>query len=150
MAMLVQSKSITKQIATPSVVEEESGDVNEIDKLQAHGINVADINKLKTAGLCTVLSVLQSTKKELCNVKGLSEAKVEKLLEAAAKIELVNKFVSGNELLKKRANVLKLTTGSTEFDKMLGGGIESLSITELFGENRTGLFDKNTFKVHVL
>ena len=31
---------------------------NEIDQLQQHGINMADINKLKQAGLTTVLSVL--------------------------------------------------------------------------------------------
>ena len=31
---------------------------HEIDKLEQHGINVADINKLKASGLCTVLSVM--------------------------------------------------------------------------------------------
>jgi hypothetical protein len=31
---------------------------NEIDQLQEHGINMADITKLKQAGLTTVLSIL--------------------------------------------------------------------------------------------
>lgn len=31
---------------------------NEIDKLEMHGINAADIGKLKAGGLCTVLAVL--------------------------------------------------------------------------------------------
>lgn len=31
---------------------------NEIDRLEQQGINAADIGKLKSAGLCTVLSVL--------------------------------------------------------------------------------------------
>lgn len=31
---------------------------NEIDKLEQHGINMGDINKLKAAGICTVLAVL--------------------------------------------------------------------------------------------
>lgn len=31
---------------------------NEIDKLEQLGINAADIGKLKSAGLCTVLSVM--------------------------------------------------------------------------------------------
>ena len=30
----------------------------QIDKLEQHGINVADINKLKQAGICTVMAVL--------------------------------------------------------------------------------------------
>lgn len=33
---------------------------------------------------------------------------------------------------------LQLTTGSKELDKLLGGGIETGSITEIFGEFRTG------------
>lgn len=68
---------------------------------------------------------------------------MEKLLEAAAKVELVHKFMSGSQLLKKRANVLRLTTGSQQLDKLLGGGVESLSITEMFGENRTGMPAEN-------
>lgn len=31
---------------------------NQIDMLESHGINAADIGKLKSGGLCTVLSVL--------------------------------------------------------------------------------------------
>jgi DNA repair protein RAD51 len=31
-----------------------------------------------------------------------------------------------------------ITTGSSEFDKILNGGIESHSITEIYGEFRTG------------
>lgn len=36
------------------------------------------------------------------------------------------------------AGPLQLTTGSKELDKLLGGGIETGSITEIFGEFRTG------------
>lgn len=39
---------------------------------------------------------------------------------------------------EKRKNIIKITTGSTSFDSILGGGIETSSITELFGEFRTG------------
>jgi hypothetical protein len=38
--------------------EEEEKAYTQIDKLEAHGINMADINKLKGAGICTVLAVL--------------------------------------------------------------------------------------------
>ena len=38
----------------------------------------------------------------------------------------------------KRQNVFRLSTGSVELDKLLGGGLESMSITEAFGEFRTG------------
>jgi RecA/RadA recombinase len=41
-------------------------------------------------------------------------------------------------MLAKRQEVIKLTTGSTALDELLGGGIETMSITEAFGEFRTG------------
>ena len=34
--------------------------------------------------------------------------------------------------------MIQVTTGSNELNKILGGGIETASITELFGEFRTG------------
>jgi len=40
--------------------------------------------------------------------------------------------------IKKRQEIIQITTGSTELDKLLGGGIETGSITELFGEFRSG------------
>lgn len=38
----------------------------------------------------------------------------------------------------KRAELISLTTGSKELDKLLQGGIETGSITEMFGEFRCG------------
>jgi meiotic recombination protein DMC1 len=40
--------------------------------------------------------------------------------------------------LEKRKNIIRLTTGSEKLNELLGGGIESQSITEVFGEFRTG------------
>ena len=39
---------------------------------------------------------------------------------------------------EKRRQVIRITTGSKALDAILGGGIETSSITELFGEFRTG------------
>ena len=39
---------------------------------------------------------------------------------------------------EKRKSIFRIGTGSKEFDKLLGGGVESMSITEVFGEFRTG------------
>jgi meiotic recombination protein DMC1 len=116
---------------------EEEHAFNEIDRLQAYGINVADLNKLRSAGLCTVLGVLMTTRKDLINIKGLSDGKVDKILEAAAKVESAT-FMTGNELQQRRTQVFRLSTGSPALDQLLGGGVESMSITEAFGEFRSG------------
>ena len=70
------------------VDEEESLSATPIDKLQDYGINAGDINKLKSAGICTVKGLLMVTKKELLNIKGISEQKIEKMIEAAQKTEV--------------------------------------------------------------
>ena len=47
--------------------------------MQEFGIPAADIKKLKEGGVNTVDYLAHATKKELCAIKGLSEAKVAKL-----------------------------------------------------------------------
>uniref|UniRef100_A0A8C6VU59 G1 to S phase transition 2 n=1 Tax=Nothobranchius furzeri TaxID=105023 RepID=A0A8C6VU59_NOTFU len=98
---------------------------------------MADIKKLKSVGICTVKGIQMTTRKALCNIKGLSEAKVEKIKEAAGKMLNVG-FLTAFEYSAKRKQVFHVTTGSQEFDKLLGGGVESMAITEAFGEFRTG------------
>jgi len=109
-----------------------------LDVLQNHGINVSDLNKLKTGGCFTVESLLMRTKKELSAIKGLSEAKIDKLMEAVHKVKPISTFMTANAALQRRSEVVKITTGSSQFDTLLGGGIETISVTELFGEFRKG------------
>ena len=47
-------------------------------------------------------------------------------------------FVTASEYRIKREDVVRISTGSSELDGILGGGLEAGSITELFGEFRTG------------
>ncbi|RWS00459.1 meiotic recombination protein Dmc1-like protein [Dinothrombium tinctorium] len=110
----------------------------DIDLLQAQGINVADLNKLKTAGIFTIKGIQMMTRKKLSAIKGLSEAKVEKIKEAAAKLSPDSEIKTGLQVAEKRKFVFKVSTGSTQLDKLLGGGIESMAITEAFGEFRCG------------
>ena len=53
---------------------------------QTVGISGTDIKKLMEAGMHTVESVAYSTKKQLLAIKGISEGKADKLVEAAAKL----------------------------------------------------------------
>ena len=117
--------------------EEEEKIFNPIESLLEQGINQNDINKLLDAGFNTVEAVTYSTKKTLVAIKGLSEMKVDKIIEACSKICHLG-FEPSNIFLEKRMNLTYLTTGSKELDRLLGGGIESGSITEMFGEFRTG------------
>ena len=76
---------------------------------------------------------MQTSKRKLAQIKGLSEAKCEKIYEAGEKIAPISAWQSGKFLLEHRqANLFRLTTGCADFDKMLGGGIETKSMTEVW------------------
>jgi len=47
-------------------------------------------------------------------------------------------FTTATEMHRNRQDVIHVTTGSKEVDKLLEGGYETGSITEMFGEFRTG------------
>nr|XP_029123828.1 DNA repair protein RAD51 homolog isoform X2 [Elaeis guineensis] len=108
-----------------------------IEQLQASGIAALDVKKLKDAGLCTVESVAYSPRKDLLHIKGISEAKVDKIIEAASKLVPLG-FTSASQLHAQRLEIIQITSGSRELDKILEGGIETGSITEIYGEFRSG------------
>ncbi|CAH2240861.1 jg27256 [Pararge aegeria aegeria] len=96
--------------------DEEDSCFQDVDILQKHGINVADIKKLKGAGICTIKGIQMCTKKKLCNIKGFSETKVDKIREACLKIITLG-FMTALEVSDRRKHVFKISTGSTEFDR---------------------------------
>lgn len=96
-----------------------------------------DMDLLRSGGFHTVESIAYSTKRALCEVKGISEAKAEKLLAESYKHCNMG-FSPAADILTKRKDLIQITTGSKELDALLDGGIECGSITELFGEFRTG------------
>ncbi|CAG8458766.1 1508_t:CDS:2 [Acaulospora colombiana] len=111
-----------------------------ISELEKFGINSSDIKKLIEHGYTTVQSVAFSPKKALYDIKGISEMKADKIqLEAIKLVPSMQRFETATEIRMRREYYLYITTGSQELDRLLGGkGVESGSITEIFGEFRTG------------
>jgi len=83
-----KAKGEKNQQAMDEDVDEMNLDFKSIDGLQEYGVNAADINKLKGAGICTVKGLLMVTRKELLNIKGISDMKIDKMIEAANKQEV--------------------------------------------------------------
>ncbi|CAD8122946.1 unnamed protein product [Paramecium sonneborni] len=108
-----------------------------LEKLAIPGFGGVDIQRLKDAGFTTCESIAYTAKKNLMNIKGMTDAKIEKLVEGVAKL-VVNQFKPATDVLKQRERIIHVSTGSTKFDKLLRGGIETGGITEMFGEFRTG------------
>ena len=80
-----------------------------------------------------------TVKRKLIQIKGLSEAKVDKIKEVVStKLSTDSVFLTANQVSFQRRHIFKVQTGSNELDKLLGGGMESMAITEAFGEFRCG------------
>lgn len=90
-----KGKQATKQVVVQEVDSEmenaQTEDLGEsgptpVSVLEQHGIAAGDIKKLIEAGLNSIESILFQPKKYLVTVKGLSETKIDKILEAATKL----------------------------------------------------------------
>jgi DNA repair protein RadA len=101
------------------------------------GVGAATADRLKESGYDGVMSVAVASPGKLAEDSGVSDAVARKMIQAA-RDSLKMGFVSGEEVLEKRARVIKMSTGSTAFDTLLGGGFETGSIVECFGEFGSG------------
>ncbi len=97
------------------------------------GVGPATAEKLKDGGFDTMLSLAVASPSELVEAGGLTEATARKVIKAARE-KMSMGFESGDELMKRREQVEKITTSSKALNNILGGGVESSSITEMFGE----------------
>ncbi|MEM2530428.1 MAG: helix-hairpin-helix domain-containing protein, partial [Candidatus Bathyarchaeia archaeon] len=96
------------------------------------GVGPATADKLREMGFHTIESLATATVKELIPA-GIGEKQAQRIIsEARDSIALT--FIPAKELIRMRQNVLRLTTGSKAIDELLGGGIETQTITEFYGE----------------
>jgi DNA repair protein RadA len=105
--------------------------------LELPGIGPAIAKKLIEAGFNTLESIATVSIGELMNVGNLGEKTARKIIHCA-RDKLDYGFVSADVILEMRRNMLRVTTGSDSLDDLLGGGVETGAITELYGEYRTG------------
>jgi len=100
------------------------------------GVGPATAEKLQEMGFHTVESLATATIKELTTA-GVGEKQAAKVI-AAARNGLALTFITADELIKMRQNVKRLSTASKQLDELLGGGLETQTITEFYGEYGVG------------
>jgi DNA repair protein RadA len=109
--------------------------IKEIQDLPGIGPQAAE--KLINAGYKTLESIAVASPAELIEIAGLGEGTATKAINAA-RDALEMGYESAAEIAEKRKHVGRLTTGSKEVDNLLGGGIETQSITEIYGKYASG------------
>ena len=102
------------------------------------GVGPATAEKLREAGFEELLAIAVMSPMELAEQAELGEAVSSKIIQAAKKLANIGGFISGNALLDRRKTVQKLTSGTSAMDELLGGGFETQSICEVFGEFGSG------------
>ena len=118
-----------------------------IETLKNYNISEKDIERLKSIGITTIQSLYMTRRKNLLNIKGFTEKKISNIFIEANKIEVYNLFLKGSDFMNERDNtIFKISSGSNNLDNIIGGGLESNSITEIIGEYNTNI---NEF-IHIL
>lgn len=101
------------------------------------GIGPGALEKLASAGYKTLETIAVASPAELIEAAGLGELTAAKAINAA-RDALEMGYETAADLAEKRKLVGRLTMGSKEVDKLIGGGIETQSITEVYGKFASG------------
>lgn len=101
------------------------------------GIGETTAEKLRQAGYTQIEQIATANPHELNEIAELGVETAKKAIEAAKKAVEVE-FETAWSMLERRQNIGRITTGSKKLDELLGGGVETQSITEFFGKFASG------------
>ncbi|MFH1400168.1 MAG: DNA repair and recombination protein RadA [Nanoarchaeota archaeon] len=97
------------------------------------GVGEATAEKLALAGFDSVMAIAVATPGQIVTTAGMSESGARKLIQFS-RAALNLGFQTGEDAQRMREQILRIPTGSKQFDDMLGGGFETGCISECFGQ----------------
>jgi len=102
------------------------------------GISKRYISILKREGITTIEYLASFSKRELEQINGIGPEISNNLWNIALKYTMPKMFITATELYEKQKDIEYLTTGSKSLDTLIGGGLETHSITEISGAFGSG------------
>ncbi len=109
--------------------------VREIEDLP--GIGEATAEKLRNAGIDSLDKIAVYAPHDLADLIGISPEAAKKAIAAAQEATTIN-YSTGNEIDSVRRELGKISTNSKNLDELIGGGIETKAITEVYGKFASG------------
>jgi len=102
-------------------------------------LNKSQRSILMANGIITVEQLATSSLKDIACLSGFGEKTARRIIELAQKALLPNFFMTAKEYYEKvYKNIDFLTTGSRKVDELIGGGIQTRNVTEVWGERGIG------------
>ncbi len=110
----------------------------EADLEELPGVGPATAEKLRENGFESFQSIAVASAGELSNTADIGDSTAADVIQGAREAADVGGFETGAAVLERREQIGKLTWNVPEIDEMLGGGVETQSITEVYGEFGAG------------
>ena len=110
----------------------------DVDLENLPGVGPATAEKLIDAGFDSFEGLAVASPGDLSNTADVGESTAADIIQAARTEADVGGFESGSAVLERREQIGKLSWGVTDVDELLGGGVETQSITEVYGEFGSG------------
>jgi len=101
------------------------------------GVGEATAEKLRRGGYDDLTKIAASSPHELDEIADIGVETAKKTI-AAARDALEMGYDTADSILEKRKEIGRITTGSKELDALIGGGVETMAITEAFGKFSSG------------
>ena len=102
------------------------------------GVGPATADKLIDSGFDSYQGIAVASPSELSNTADIGESTAADIITAARDEADIGGFESGADVLSRRSEIGKLGWRIDEVDGLLGGGVETQSITEVYGEFGVG------------
>ena len=102
------------------------------------GVGPATADKLVESGFDSYLGLAVASPGEVSNTADIGENTAADIINAARAAADVGGFEIGTSLLERRKEIGKLSWQVEAIDELLGGGVETQSITEVYGEFGAG------------
>ena len=102
------------------------------------GVGPATAEKLRDSGFDSYQAIAVASPMELSSTADIGESTASDIIQAARENSDIGGFETATEVKKRRDLIGKLTWGVSEIDDLLGGGVETQSITEVYGQFGSG------------
>ncbi|MFH0884966.1 MAG: DNA repair and recombination protein RadA [Candidatus Micrarchaeota archaeon] len=101
------------------------------------GVGEVTAEKLRATGYGEFSAIATANPHELAEAGGMGVESAKKAIEAAKSMVEIG-FETADIVYERRKNIVRIKTGSQALDDLLGGGVETMAITEMYGKFSSG------------